>query len=193
MTSRSAAGYTLLDLTIALSVAATLVGISVPRTQAAIDEIRTAAAARHLAERLALARFDALRRSSAFALRFLADGSDYRFTAHADGNGNGVRTSDISSGVDVTIGASERLGDKHAGTRLRLLSDVPDLDGARGNQDGVRIGSARILTMAPDGSATSGSLYIAGVQSQYAIRVLGATGRTRLFRYDRGRQRWEAR
>jgi Tfp pilus assembly protein FimT len=187
------AGYTLLDLTIAMAVGATLVGLSVPRAQAAVDEIRTAGAARHLAECIALARFEALKRSSAYAWRFVADGADYRFTAHIDSNGNGVRTAEISSGIDATIGHSERVGDKHAGTRLRLLADVPDLDGVRGNEDGVRIGSSRILTVAPDGSATSGSLYVAGAQSQYAVRVLGATGRTRVFRFDRGRQQWEAR
>jgi type II secretory pathway pseudopilin PulG len=190
---RSAAGYTLVELVIALALAATLIGLSLPASQRAVDEIRAGAAARHTAERIGSARFEAVRRSSAVALRFVAAGSDYAMTSHVDGNGNGVRTAEISGGVDSTVGHSEKLADKHPGIRFGLLPGIPDLDGGTGNADGVRIGSSRILTFSPDGSATSGTLYICGVQSQYAVRVLGATGRTRLFRYDTGLHRWVAR
>jgi len=49
----SARGFTLVELLFALALAVTLVGISVPVTQSAVEEIRGAAAARHLAERIA--------------------------------------------------------------------------------------------------------------------------------------------
>ena len=52
--------------------------------------------------------------------------------------------------------------------------------------DGVRIGSSRLLTMSADGTATSGTLYIRGRRGQYAVRVLGATGRTRMLQYWQG-------
>jgi len=75
--------------------------------------------------------------------------------------------------------------------RFGLADSVPDADGLRGTgTDGVRIGSARILTMSPDGTATSGTLYLQGKRAQYAVRVLGATGRTRVLAFDRGRQAW---
>ena len=176
-----------------MALAATLIGLSVPATQSAVDEIRAGAAARYVAERIAFARFEAVRRSSAFAYRFVPNGVDYRFTPHVDGNGNGVRTAEISSGVDITVGYPERLADKHAGIRFGLLPGIPDLNGARGNPDGVRIGSSGILSMSPDGSATPGTVYVCSGRSQYAVRVLGATGRTRVFRYDTGLQLWEAR
>jgi hypothetical protein len=57
----------------------------------------------------------------------------------------------------------------------------------------VRIGAARILTMSPDGTATSGTLYVQGRRAQYAVRVLGATGRTRVFKYDTGARTWISR
>jgi hypothetical protein len=44
--------------------------------------------------------------------------------------------------------------------------------------------------ISPDGSCTGGTLYIRGVRSQYAVRILGATGRARLFRYDWGSRTW---
>jgi hypothetical protein len=44
--------------------------------------------------------------------------------------------------------------------------------------------------MSPDGTATSGTLYLQGKRAQYAVRVLGATGRTRVLAFDRERQTW---
>ena len=197
MTERSARsngdGYTLIELSCAMAIAATLVGISIPATRNALDEIRAAAAARDVAARIGLARLEAVRRSSAFAYRFVPAEADYQFTAHADGNDNGVRTVEISSGTDLTLAAAERLADKHPGVSFGLLAGLPDLDGARGSEEGVRIGSSRILTLSPDGTATPGTLYVHGSRSQYAVRVLGATGRTRVFRYDTGAGRWVSR
>ncbi len=68
---------------------------------------------------------------------------------------------------------------------------LPDADGREGTgEDGLRIGTARILTMSSDGTATSGTLYIRGRRGQYAVRVLGATGRTRMLQYDTGSRSW---
>ena len=47
--------------------------------------------------------------------------------------------------------------------------------------------------MSPDGSATSGTLYVQGRRAQYAVRVLGATGRTRVLVYNPGMRQWTAR
>jgi hypothetical protein len=58
------------------------------------------------------------------------------------------------------------------------------------DSDGIRVGSSRILTLGPDGTATSGTLYLHGRRGQYAVRVLGATGRTRVLRFDTGTGRW---
>ena len=188
-----ARGFTLIELLFALALAVTLAGMSVPVSQSTLDEIRGAAAARQLAERIALARLDAVRRSAAVGLRFEPDGADYKFSSHVDGNGNGVRTLEILNGVDLTLGHLERLRDAHSGVVFGLMPGLPDLDGRYGNADGVRIGSSRILTVAPDGSATSGTLYLHGRRGQYAVRILGATGRTRVFHYDAGTSQWNSR
>ena len=190
---RGGAGYSLIELTCAMALAATLVGISIPATRNALDEIRAAAAARDMAARIGLARLEAARRSSAFAYRFVPAGADYQFTPHADGNDNGVRTIEIADGTDLTLAAAERLADKHSGVSFGLLAGLPDLDGSRASEEGVRFGSSRILTLSPDGTATPGTLYVHGSRSQYAVRVLGATGRTRVFRYDTGLGRWISR
>jgi prepilin-type N-terminal cleavage/methylation domain-containing protein len=186
-------GFTLIELMLAVAVTVTVLGMAVPVTTNGIESVRVAGATRSMASRIALARIDALRRSSTVALRFEPDGSDYTFTVHIDGNGNGVRTAEITSGVDSTVGPALRLRDTYSGVQFGLLSGLPDLDGVSGSQDGVRVGSSRILSLSPDGSCTSGTLYIRTARGQYAVRVLGATGRVRVFFYDPGASRWIAR
>lgn len=186
-------GFSLLELLLVVAVMATLVGVSVPLVSGAIDELRAASAARHAAARVAAVRIEAVRRSSTVALRFVPAGADYTFTPVLDGNGNGIRASEIASGVDRVIGRTERLADFVGETAFGLLPGVPDLNGATGNPDGVRLGSTSILSMSPNGSCTGGTLYVHGRRSQFAVRLLGATGRARFFRYDMGTRRWVTR
>lgn len=186
-------GFSLLEVLLTMAVGATLIGMAVPVTASAVDEIRTAGASRQLAARIGMARIDAVRRSTTVALRFQRDTDDYVVSVHADGNGNGVRAMEIATGVDLTLSAGERVSDQHPGVRFGLLAGVPDLDGATGSAEGVRIGTARILSLTANGAATSGTLYLHGRRSQYAIRILGATGRVRVFQYDPGARQWNSR
>jgi hypothetical protein len=185
----------LIELLVCLAVAATLVGIGIPAAAYALDELRTALAARYIAARIAHARLDAVQRSTRIGLRFEPSAGDYAFTVYADGNRNGVRTTEIVGGVDAPMSVAERLADQFAGVQFGLAAGVPDLDGHRASEetDGVRIGSPRILTLGPDGTATSGTLYIRGRRGQFAVRVLGATARTRIFKYHAGADAWTAR
>jgi Tfp pilus assembly protein FimT len=190
----SASGFSLLELLLALSATLTTGAVAIALTSSAIDEMRTAAAARYVAGRIAAARLDAVRRSSSVALRFEQAGDDYTYSSYEDGNGNGVRTMDIRSGDDRCVASAERLGDKFPGVAFQLLPGAPDADGAAtGDTDGVRIGTARLLTLTADGTASSGTLYIRGRKGQYAVRILGATGRTRVLQYRAEDRTWLSR
>lgn len=186
-------GYTLLELLLVVSLAATLATISVPLASSTVDQLRAASAARYVAGRLARTRLDAIRRSTTVALEFTQAGDDFRITTVVDGNGNGVRTTDITRGVDTRFGRGERLDEQFAGTAFGLLPGVPDMDGNTASTSGVRIGATPFLSLSPDGTATSGTLYVRSRRGQYAVRVLGATGRVRVFRYDAGARRWISR
>jgi hypothetical protein len=193
-TERTERGLSLVELLFALATSVTVGALAMASTTAAIDEMRTAVAARYIAGRIGSARIDAVRRASAVALRFEAVDGDYVYAPYEDGNGNGVRTAEIREGIDRPVGAFERLADKFPGVRFELAPGVPDADGQAGTGgDGVRIGAARILTMSPDGTATSGTLYIRGRRGQYAVRVLGVTGRTRMLQYQPGNRTWLSR
>ncbi len=193
-TRYSTSGFTLIELLVAGALLMLLASIALPLGGQAIDELRTASAARYLAGRIAVSRMDAIRRSRAVALRFQPAAPDYQFSAFVNGNGNGVRSAEIITGVDQPLGNPRQLSDDFANVRFGLEIGRPDVDGVRNaSADGVRIGSSRILTVSPDGTATSGTLYVLGRRAQYAVRVLGATGRTRVLKYDTGARAWISR
>jgi hypothetical protein len=191
---KGAGGISLLDVLFTTAILVTLGAVAVPLTSHAVEAVRAMTAARYVEARIAAARLEAVKRSASVALRFEFIDGDYRFTTYLDGNDNGIRTADIRSGIDRALTPGERLSDNFAGVRFALMPGVPDLEGGRtGSPDGVRVGSARILTLSPDGTATSGTLYLHGRRDQYAIRVLGATGRTRVLHFHAGAHEWMAR
>lgn len=173
MSPRSA-GYTLVELLFATTLAAIVAGFAIPQFLAGLDRSRAWAGARYLAARMALARTYAVTRSAHVALRFDQSRSDVTFQTFVDTNYNGVRSSDIASAVDRPIDAPVQLSELFPGVVI----------GAADSADPVRIGSSNLLSFSPLGTATSGSIYVRGRDGlQLAIRVLGATGRTRLQRY----------
>jgi prepilin-type N-terminal cleavage/methylation domain-containing protein len=191
--SGSAHGFSLLELVVVIGLTAVLSTTVVSLALSRLDLSRTAGAAWYVAGRMASARMEAAKRSAYVALQFVERDGGYRFAAYLDGNRNGVRTSDIAAGVDRRLGPEERLDQQFPGVGFGICEDVAAvepgdiLDGG----DPIRIGRSSLLSFSPDGSATPGTVYIRGLQaSQYAVRVLGATGRTRILRFDFHNHRW---
>jgi len=171
------------DILFVLSLMAILSAVAVPQSLAAVDRIRAGAAARHLASRMAMARAQAVMRSATVAMRFEEESSDVSFRTFVDGNGNGVRSADIAVDVDRPLDPSARLSDLFPGVAIAV-------SGSAGS-DAVRLGGSNLLSFTPLGTATAGSIYVRGRDgSQFAIRVLGTTGRTRLQRYIERTRAW---
>ena len=128
------------------------------------------------------------------ALRFVQDGPTYRYGVYIDGNANGVRAADIATGIDRLVSHEERLVDQFGGIDLGVLPALPGLDpsSAPPGTDAVKLGSGNMATFTPEGSATPGSLYILGPRSvQLMIRIVGETGRTRIFKFDTRSRVWK--
>lgn len=176
-------GYSLIELLFVCALLAVIGAASIPQSLAMIERARAFAAARYLSARMAQARLTAVSRSATVSLRFDRDARGFTFRAFVDGNRNGVRTRDILAGIDREIDEPVRLGDLFPGVTIGLQ---PDLGGG----DGLQVGGD-LLSFSSSGTATSGSVYIRGPDaSQFVVRVLGATGRTRVLRYDPGRAEW---
>ena len=115
-------------------------------------------------------------RSAHVALRFTHAGSDFTFQTFVDNDYDGVRTRDIDSRVDRPLDAPVRLSDLFPGVVIGTSGTI--------GADAVRIGSSDLLSFTPLGTATPGTIYIRGRDgTQLAVRILGATARTRVLRF----------
>jgi prepilin-type N-terminal cleavage/methylation domain-containing protein len=185
-------GHSLLELLICLAVAGTLAAISVPMMGNALDHSRLRGAAFHMSARLYLTRMQAVRRYANVALRFTPAGSDVKYQTFADGDGDGVRSADITSGRDVPLDLPEAIGDNYPGVWFGFVPGCPLIDGSPASGNPVRIGSSGLLSYSPGGSSTSGTLYLRSRDEGYAIVLLGATGRTRLLHCRASMGEWTA-
>jgi hypothetical protein len=197
---RSARGTSLLDLLGALAIAALASGIAFASVERSVTAARETGAARAFTMRVRQVRLEAIRRSAHVGLHFVApssaESSASSFRPYVDGNSNGVRTRDIASGTDPPLGAVAALEDALGGVRFALAPDVPAVgdDDAGGSGGGaIRLGASGLLSFAPTGSGTSGTIYLRGPTRQFAVRIYGPTGRIRLMELDWRTRTWSER
>ena len=194
--TRTSSGHTLVELLIVTALMGTAAAIGLPRIRAGLDDAKTRTAAFYVSSRFALARTLAAQRNANVAFRFEPEDSGIRVRAIVDTNGNGVLSSEIRSGIDVPILPDERLDHLFPGVRYGFVPDARLIDGTSvaPDDDPIRFGRSDMLTFSPSGTATSGTVYIRSrrTESQFAITVLGATGRTRISRFDAPNRRWIA-
>ncbi len=191
----SSSGYSLLEMLMAITLMVIMGGAGIALANSSVDRSRAIGAAGYVAGRMASARFEAVRRSAHVAIRFIEGADGYWLQPYVDGNRNGVLTPDIAAGVDSAIAASERLDNHFSGVEFCIQPHVTGIDpGPFNTADPIQIGSSTLLSFSPMGSSTSGTLFVCGaLGNQFAVRVLGATGRTRILEFNFGERRWLAR
>ncbi|HET9467794.1 MAG TPA: GspH/FimT family pseudopilin [Vicinamibacterales bacterium] len=185
-------GYSLLEVLMAMTIMVIVGGAALPLAHASVDRTRAAGAARYMAGRMAMARFEAVRRSAHVALRFVQQPDGYWLQMFVDGNRNGVLTSDIAKGVDIPITAREQLAQHFSGVQFGIHPGVTGITpGPFNTADPIQIGSSTLLSFSPNGSSSSGTVFLHGLRgNQFAVRVLGATGRTRVLEFNFGAGAW---
>jgi hypothetical protein len=120
------------------------------------------------------------------ALHFEDDPRGTWFAMVEDGNGDGVRSSDIAQQIDRVIEPRALLSDLFPGAAIGLAPGTPATSA-------LALGGTRILSFSPDGTATSGTVYVAGRDgTQWAVRVLGVTARARVLRFESATNAWVA-
>lgn len=190
-----ARGYSLIDVLCAVAILLIVTAMAVPIVLYSAKYARASAAARHVAGRIAAVRMAAVKRSAYVALRFENQDGRYRMSTYVDGNGNGIRTADIAQKVDYALAPAEQLENHFAGVTFGLYADVLPVTAEETlvGGDPIRVGRSDLLSFSPLGSATSGTLYIRGEgKQQFAVRVLGVTGRVSILRFDFQNRRWTA-
>jgi len=188
------AGYSVIELVFVAGAIATLSSIVVPQTLAALDDLRTAGAARYVSARLQRARMEAVIRSADVGLQVTVANGVYSYAVYVDGNRNGVRSADILSGRDTRLMPPERLGDQFSGVEFGAIPGLPSVDpgGTPPGSDPIRLGSSNFATFAASGTSSSGSLYIRGPRNvQYVVRIYGQTGKTRILKFNLRTRQWK--
>ncbi len=188
-------GFTSLELVIVLALGAALV----TATAAGAFQLQASLAIRSAAAELAAAFFRArsyaLTRGVAVALKFRTDGGRYEWALYRDGNGNGVRTSEIASGVDRSLGLS--IPWLRGDVRPGILQDSPVPDPASPGSkldrldDPIRFNNSDLCSFSPVGESTPGSVYLWDGRDRMAVvRVFGRTAKIHTLYFVRGEKSW---
>lgn len=184
-------GATLVEVLLAAVLLVSLAALAVPFTAQAADSTEARAAAAYLAGRVRQARLQALSGNRGTALLFDSVDGQWVMRRCVDGNGNGVRRADITSGRDSCDSGGQHLTFLFPGINLGLAADVPGVEEPPGNTSGVRFGRSGMVSCSPAGHCSAGTLYLRSEGGQqFSVRVAGVTGRTRLLRFDPGTRVW---
>lgn len=183
-------GAALVDVLLAAIICVLMTTMAVPLGRSAGDTSRVRSAAGFLAGRLRAARQQALSANRSTAVVFDRVATGWSLRVCADGNADGVRRADLAEGRDHCGSLSHRFEELLTGVSLELRADVPTVDGDAGGGTGLRFGRAEMVSCSPLGHCSPGTLYLQSGSNQWAIRVAGVTGRTRLLRFDFGTRQW---
>jgi len=184
-------GVSCVELLLGLLLIALLTSLAVPVTAHSIDAARARHAAGFIAARFRLARQDAVFRTRSTGVVFDLAATGWTFRVCADGNGNGIRRTDIAGGEDACHEGPYHLAQMFPGVEVAIDAALPGPDGDPGTSDPVRFGASNIASFSPEGTGTAGTLFLRSARGgQYAIRLNNITGRTRILRYDPGSLAW---
>jgi prepilin-type N-terminal cleavage/methylation domain-containing protein len=190
-------GYTLAELLAVLAIVAMAVAVTLPAAAMLRDGGRAAAGARTMATILSAQRFKSVTGHRVRGLQFRRIGDTWTWREVADGNGNGLRTAEITRGVDPVLAADDSLGHLVQDVKLGLPPGGPFPEAPPGTDllnpgdDPVRFGRSDLVSFSPVGSASSGTLYVTdGRAGLFAVVLYGPTARLRVWRFIPRERRW---
>lgn len=192
------AGFSLIEWIIVVAILGLVASLTLPNLFRLTRRARVALASRELQGVLRLARSGAIRRGTKVGVKFRTDGRGrYSFTLYQDGDGDGVLTRDIDSGVDPPLSPPREL--VHLGQQIRLgfpAGPAPRDPGDPSRRltrldDPIRFNRSDIASFNHLGASTPGSLYVTdGHHFLFAVRVFGRTGKVKIIRYDVLTETW---
>lgn len=196
---RGERGQTLAELMAALAILGLLAGLAVPALGGLRERASLAGASSELATLLRTLRSRAIAEGQTLGLVFEREGSGWRYGVFADGDGDGIRAADVADGTDYPAARTARLPERWPGVDFGCLPlvRIRRLPPASGFMvppvDPIQFGSAKIVSLTPQGDASTGTLYLSdGRGRMSAIVMFGPTARVRVFRYDPDREEWSS-
>ena len=190
---RCDAGVSLFEVLLSLTVIGWTLVIATPGVMRLRREVSLRSAVHEASVAFYLARSYAISKNRNVGLKFRKNGDRYEWALYADGNGNGVRTAEIASGVDRYLGLA------YPWTRNDVLPGimtgirVPDPSGGYLDRidDPIRFNNSNICSFSAMGECTPGSIYLWDAHDGMAVlRVFGGTAKLRSLYYRRGERGW---
>jgi type II secretory pathway pseudopilin PulG len=167
--NRKRSGFSLLEAVLTMAIAGLVLGMAVP----ALGRWRDRAALQSAAARLV---------------------REVRYSLYRDGDGDGVRMADLLAGVDPKVEGPYAIGREIGPVDFGLpgpIASIPPSSGQLDPADPVQLGATDILSLSPLGTATSGTLYLQGMEGRVIGAVVyGPTARVRLWIYNPATRGW---
>lgn len=179
-----------MEVVLTLAIVMSLCAIGVPALSHVADAKRTRDASSFFAGQFRMARQRAVMTGRYVAVVFDDVGGEVGWRTCLDGDRDGVSRSDIASGTDRCEAAAEAVSLRFPAVRVDYLPGVPGPDGDVAPTP-LRFGPAAMAAFSPSGTSSSGTVALRGAgTAQFAVRVAGVTGRTRVLEFDPGRRVW---
>ena len=190
------AGFSLPEVVCFLLVLVSVTAIAAPAAFQLQSALAVRSAAGEVRAALYRARSEAIKRCRNVGLKFRRNGNRYEWALYVDGNGNGLRTTEITNGIDRSLGLSLPWGRNDVLPGILTDVRVPD-PGTSGKflqnvGDPIRFNSSDICSFSPVGESTPGSIYLWDGRDRMAVvRVFGRTAKVRTLYYRRGDKEWK--
>jgi prepilin-type N-terminal cleavage/methylation domain-containing protein len=185
-------GFSLVEALVAVAIVLVMAATAFPVFRAHFADAHLVGAGQQFKSQFRLACSAAVRSGVYTAIRFeRRDDGTVWYAVYQDGDDDGVRSADISSGRDRLVSGPFPLSGGAPGVSVAINPGIPALPPERGllSGDPVRFGSSDILSFSPLGTATPGTFYLAGDAGQAAVRVTGGSARVRLMVWRGGKWR----
>lgn len=195
---RSSKGFQLYELLVVLTILSVVGTIGIPRILDWTRHLKIDLATHELVGVLRMARSYAVRHSTKVGVKFRpASRSGTTYTLYRDGDGDGVLTADIDTGIDPQVGSPRQLA--YFGSFARFGFPPGPAPRDPGNpasrldrlDDPIRFNRSDIASFNPLGGSTPGSLYVTdGRYLLSVVRLYGRTGKMKILHYDPETEVW---
>jgi type II secretory pathway pseudopilin PulG len=190
-------GVTLIDLLAGLAVSSVLALISIPSALNISRQLTLRAAGSEIATIFNQARARAVFHRAEVGVKWVSAGGDVVFAIHEDGNGNGVTSADIRSGVDRLVFGPLSMRKRFPGISFSIIAGLKvDPSGTPIGDilDAIRFGRSDICSFSPLGTSSPGSVYLSdGNARQAIVRVSPMTARIQVFEWLSPPGKWTLR
>jgi prepilin-type N-terminal cleavage/methylation domain-containing protein len=190
-------GLSLPEALIVLALIAIVAAVTLPCLADLGASGRTAACARQMAAAFQALRWRSVAENRAHGLFFSRDDAGWVWYEVTDGNGNGLRTSEIGDGTDRVHSGPHRIEERDGRVSLGFppggsIPQIPPRSGTiEALEDPVKFGRSNIVSFTPLGASSSGTLYLTDRRHElYGVVLFGPTVRVRVWHFDRRTEQW---